>query len=693
MLLAGEYVRAGGARRLWFTIGLLSLATFVRVDAIIVAPLLAATAAVSRTWLQDERRSAALARSAVGVVAGQSLAVALLAFTSLPYVAEHARFLLLAPVATGVGLMLYALAASGRFASLARPKGRRIVAIAVCTTLGLLFAYAWWLRPHLPPFAVIADRGSVLAGMRDYREEALHNAAAYLGWPCLLLALAGIMLKSWRTLHGRGSPATLPIFVLALGTCLVYLAAPRVSPDHPWAVRRMVTLVFPLLILIAGYGLQSVLRAAPGRRTPRLAYIGAPVLAAWLLLAQRTTLDFSENAGLTAQLRAIDAALPRGPLVMRGLEGLATTFALGFGREVLPLRDEAVAVDSASRRFWSSCAAHGCTLLHTNFEGLNGLALSPPVPMQVSREYIAPTVHPPAQVRVGETLRFLVSTVAGIASDPPPMNAGAARDWRLDDHGLYRDELVPGMVARWTSGDAWLTLPTTRANRLELRLASAAPQPQRITIDVDGTTLFDGALAPGETRWEFPLDNVPPRRHRMSLQAATFVPGDAAGGRDRRSLGVSIRAVRMLEGDPAPLASQSPADDFRSGLVVRPTRADARDHPRSFALRADVDNLGAAVWTARRDAGPAMPWVALGMYWTRPGDSRRLVEQRVELPYSLRPGEHWTTAIVAELDAEPLRALRPGRYDLHVGLVLEGVAWFAERADRMVTIPITIAAP
>jgi hypothetical protein len=106
----------------------------------------------------------------------------------------------------------------------------------------------------------------------------------------------------------------------------------------------------------------------------------------------------------------------------------------------------------------------------------------------------------------------------------------------------------------------------------------------------------------------------------------------------------------------------------------------------------DIDNLGTAAWAAQNEAASGGAIAALGVYATRIGEPRRLLEQRVQLPYALAPGEHWTTALVLDLDAEPWNKLPAGNYEVHVGLVLEGVAWFVDRGDRNATIPLTIAA-
>ena len=691
LLLVVEHARRPARPTLLWATALLSLAVLARLDAIVVAPLLTLAAGASALWQRDRRRSEAMLAAGAFVLAGQWLAIIALAIFSPPYVGDNLSFLLVATAMSGAGFLGYSLVRAGAFAPLARPGARRIVAPALCVALALAFAYAWLVRPHAAPFAVIGDRGSVLAGMRDYREESLLDVAAYLGWPCMFLALVGAMFAVRRVVRGTAGAATLVVSLLAIGTGFAYLAAPHVSPDHPWAVRRMVMLVFPLFILLAGYGTQSVLHLAAGwgaRRVPGYAIVA---LAIWLLVQQRTTLAFTENGGLTAQLRTIDDALPRGRLIVRDLEGLATTLALGFGRDVLPLRDESVAVDAASRAFWSSCRTRRCTLLHLDFGGLDGLVLTPATGMAFSRDFLAPTVHPLAQARTHRTTRFLVSRILGIAGRAPPTNAGSARDWRVADRGFYREEIASGATARWTRGDADIQLPATGAERIELRLASAAPDAQTVAIGIDGRIVFHGDLARGESRFVYPLDASASAGHRVTLESATFVPGGAPGARDNRTLGVSVRAIRLLRGDPPMLSAQSPPGDFRSALLVRRILPMDEDARRTATFRADIENLGGATWPTGAATGQGV--VRLGLSWARAGEAERVAEQRLDLPYALRPGEHWTSVLAVNFETDPLRRLAPGRYELRVGLVLDGIAWFAERGDAIVTIPITIPPP
>jgi len=689
LCLVLDSIRRGARAIGGAAVALLALAAMVRVDTIIIAPLLM-TAAVALAWVDRDRAQAdSLVRLSACALGAQAAAIAVLASWSPPYVIEHLRILLLAPAAAALAIIAYAVVRRSP-ASLSHGRNRALATSALCATITLLFIYAALVRPHVEPFALIADRGFILAGTRDFREDSLPDLAVYIGWPCVLLALFGVLIAIRRT-RGRSPGALVVMSVVAIGTAVVYLWAPVVSPDHPWAIRRMTTLVMPLSILFAGIGLQSLLHIAFGWRQRRVAQLAAPVAVFSLLALQWPTLRFSENSGLTAQLRVIEATLPDGPIVIRGYEGFATTLALGFGRDVLPLRDEFVAVDAASRAYWATCSQRPCTLLHASYEGLDGLQLGTAQLFRWSHEYIQPTFHPLATARRRETVSILASRVSGISANPPPSNAGAARDWRIDDRGLYRDELLRGAVARWTRGDATMTLAPMVAERVEVRLASAAPMPMPLQIEIDGIPRFEGTVAPGEGLWRFPMDPANGGPHRLTLRSPTFVPAGAGPMRDPRTLGVSVRAVRLLDGAAPLLAADSPASDFRSRVAVRRTDLNPLDTTRrTLAFRVDVDNVGAAVWPASGEVGQRVPSVAFGYYWTRAGDRHRLEEQRIALPYSLAPGEHWSTAMVLDLDAQPLRQLPPGEYDLHVGLVLEGVAWFLDRGDAGVTIPVTI---
>jgi hypothetical protein len=694
--LGVDALRSRNRLRLAAAAVLFTLSCSVRLDMAIVAPMLFAAAFAASLWgppVADEEVRM-MFRLAAATLGGQALAVAGLAVWSPVYVADNLRPLVLALAASLIFALGHVAVRHGALGWLRSIPMRKRLTLGCIAALCVAFTYAAFVRPHLAPFALIPGKGA-LAGLRDYREESLRNLAAYLGWPALLFALAGAVIGTARVIAGRTSPSATILVVLAIGTATVYLTAPEVSPDHFWAIRRFVTLAIPMIILMGGWGVQSLAAATTGWRYRPAMTILVVVAAASLLWAQRNTLLFRENAGLTAQLRALDATLPPGRLVVRDLDALGTTFALGFGREVLPLRDEHVAVGDATQSFWRDCPRRECTLLHASFDGLGGLLTGASRIVSLTRRYIAPTYKPLARQISRDEMDFFVTPILGVDDAPPPRNAGAARDWRLKDRGLYRDEPAPAGDARWTDGDAELMLPDWRADELQLRLASGSASLSDVRIDLDGRRLFDGRLTPGEHTLDFPMGPDAPKQRQISIRSSTFVPKDLGINADPRTLGLSIRAVRLIDSAVPMMTPSSPREAYRSaidlpgGVGVLPQELDRNRAPLPLSI--DVENRGNAFWSAFGDVPSGAPHVALGIYWTHPGRSRRLLEQRVQLPYSLRPGESLRIGVPIDARSPPLRNLPDGDYEVTIGLVYDGVAWFADRGGRSIAFPVKIA--
>ena len=691
LLLALDGIRAPNARSTIAAAALLGVACFVRLDMAIVAPLLfAAALACALTERGDASSVASLLRVACATLAAQALAVAVLAAWSPAYVSEHARAPIAAlVVSAALGTAALALA-HARLRPTWTPRMRARVALAGVAMLCAAFAYAAFVRPHLGGYALIPGH-SALAGTRDFREDSLRNLAAYVGWPTLLLALAGLCVAFARMVSGRRHGALALLATLAIGTAAVFVTAPRVSPDHFWAIRRFVTLALPLIVLFAGFGLQGALAAVGRAPRPAIFALTSLAMGGVLLVMQRATLFVAENAGLTAQLRALDARLPAGPLVVRGEEALATTLALGFGREVLPLRDEHLAVDAATRAFWQSCATTKCTLIHGSFAGLRGLQTGPTTRAVLTRRYIAPTHDPLPRALAYEASALFLTPVSALDPGTPPRNAGAMRDWRVDEHGFYRDEASGGSIARWTDGDAELVLPAWPADALEVRLAVVDDADVGITLD--GAPLFAGRLGAGEHVLALPLPSRAAAPRRLRIESSTFVPRARDASADPRTLGVLVRAIRLIDRDAAFMTAASPPAAYRSTLSL--VGGDAALPPRigreqSAYVQVDIANRSDAVWPARNDPAAGETPVALGIVWTREGDAARALERRVELPYSLRPGEIVRVAVPLAAGDGSLGVLAEGDYRVRIGLVHEGVAWFWDRGEPALEFPVRI---
>ncbi|MFA1551622.1 hypothetical protein [Actinomadura chokoriensis] len=116
-----------------------------------------------------------------------------------------------------------------------------------------------------------------LDGTRQYSELSLYWVGWYIGVPALLFATLGAALLVRRLLRGR-SPEWLPPYAMIVWTTAQVLLRPGITPDHPWASRRLIGLVIPGLLLFTvfaaawtvrrvrrvGYGPKLVNRGAAG---------------------------------------------------------------------------------------------------------------------------------------------------------------------------------------------------------------------------------------------------------------------------------------------------------------------------------------------------------------------------------------------------------------------------------------------
>lgn len=94
---------------------------------------------------------------------------------------------------------------------------------------------------------------------RLYDELSLYWVVWYIGVPALLLATLAAALLT-RQLLRRVSTAWLLPFTVIAWTTLTTLWRPGITPDHPWASRRLISIVIPGLLLLAVWGLAWGLR-------------------------------------------------------------------------------------------------------------------------------------------------------------------------------------------------------------------------------------------------------------------------------------------------------------------------------------------------------------------------------------------------------------------------------------------------
>ncbi|MCW2884312.1 MAG: hypothetical protein QOE54_774 [Streptosporangiaceae bacterium] len=117
---------------------------------------------------------------------------------------------------------------------------------------------------------------------RLYSEISLYWVVWYIGVPALLLGTFGAALLVRRLVGRRSLEWLLPYSVIAW-TTVTTLLRPGITPDHPWASRRLISVVIPGLLLFALWALAWLVR-----RTRRLGYgrhaTGAAAMAGAVLL-------------------------------------------------------------------------------------------------------------------------------------------------------------------------------------------------------------------------------------------------------------------------------------------------------------------------------------------------------------------------------------------------------------------------
>jgi hypothetical protein len=85
---------------------------------------------------------------------------------------------------------------------------------------------------------------------RTFAEMSLHWVFWYIGVPVVILGTAGAALLARRCLRGQAPLWTLPLLMFAW-TIVTFLYRPAITPDQPWASRRLVPAVLPGFILLA----------------------------------------------------------------------------------------------------------------------------------------------------------------------------------------------------------------------------------------------------------------------------------------------------------------------------------------------------------------------------------------------------------------------------------------------------------
>jgi hypothetical protein len=158
-------------------------------------------------------------------------------------------------------------------------------------------------------------------GTRVYTEMSLDWVAWYVGAPAVMIATAAAAVLTYRTLRGRAVRWVLPLAMIGW-TTLITLYRPAITPDHPWAARRLVVLVLPGMVLLAVWGTAAATRWVRdrGHRTALVrgaAAVGALLVCVPALITSIGMATARTDAGELAAVRGMCRALgPRSAVVI-----------------------------------------------------------------------------------------------------------------------------------------------------------------------------------------------------------------------------------------------------------------------------------------------------------------------------------------------------------------------------------------
>ncbi|SDH77850.1 hypothetical protein [Nonomuraea jiangxiensis] len=274
---------AGQSRARALLAGLVSgLAVLVRVDGLRdVLPVLAFAGLLIAMRRSARARAALGPPLLAGLVVGTGvglLAAYLLARPYLSYLSGSVRPLLLICGAVLV-LTLAGTVAAPALSRLRLPRWTPTAgAAAVVALMAALYARPWFQLVTRYPMneddrrtAKMIEQtqranGLPLDGTRLYFENSLHWVVWYVGLPVVVLATIAAALLVRRLLRD-GTPFEWLLPLAMVGwTTVTTLIRPEITPDHPWAARRLVPIVIPGLILLATWALDRWRDRLPERR-------------------------------------------------------------------------------------------------------------------------------------------------------------------------------------------------------------------------------------------------------------------------------------------------------------------------------------------------------------------------------------------------------------------------------------------
>lgn len=692
----------GAGRRI--VSALLVAAALVRVDSIVAAPIVMAA-----VFLATLRRP-----TVEGIAACRRALLVLLLLLGLVFVAYailFPRYLeatidLFALTITAAGILtLASMALTPTIANRMRTAiDSRPARVAALSMLAFLFAYAVAIRPGIEPFATVM-RGMSVHPERDFREDSLHNLAAYLSWPLVVAAVLGLGWALWQGWSSRRDPLKPLILVFGLVPALLYLWSPSISADHPWAFRRFVPLAVPYALLFAALLVHACARRAGsiGTAVGALALLCGPA-AILLDRYPARVLLLRENDGLTRQIAGIAAQLPEELVVASDAEqDVGSALLVAFGKPVA-VSDGGLHAEgdpSAITQWIEAKAAEGrpAWLLHPPETWRTGARWSDEKSWWVTREVIVPSIKPPATTIEKRSAEIVLSRLDGLDRTFASRMFGAERIWGAAEGGFFGTEVASFGMFRYTNGDAWLEVPAPPlrdADALKVDVFTFAKEgAQRwLRVGVGARTAWEGNVPAGLASIRAPIPELPPGDVvRIAIQSEHADRADMGAQDPRVGLGVGlvgIRPVRRGDATDAAFAVEAFCAAV-AGVAVGPGELQMKQS-ESMSFVADVTNCGGLAWRDARDpAALAAGSTQIALRWhERAAPHRIIADDRRPLLVSLLSGDRTRIRLPLQPMGRDGKPLPAGEYDVGVQVVHEPGGEVAHDEGLALSIPVVI---
>ena len=222
---------------------------------------------------------------------------------SRPYLASIKSSLVPLALITGV-VLIATLIAIALLLDKGVPKIRGSRVPNAVGVLAVVVALGFAFRPYFQTVRQASSRGFE-ASMASYQradhlpvdptrlyyELSMHWVFWYVGVPVVALATLGVVLLSRRCLRGQAPEWTLPL-VLFAWVIVTTLYRPSITPDQPWASRRLVPVVLPGFILLAVWASSWLAGRLRQMGIERVLYVGLVCCFVALLVVPATITTF-----------------------------------------------------------------------------------------------------------------------------------------------------------------------------------------------------------------------------------------------------------------------------------------------------------------------------------------------------------------------------------------------------------------